>query len=90
MPSIHLASLRLPQVCFLFRSPKIHGNRRLAVLFNLLHLSRVHFPRRLEQRKESTMKGFLVGLILGLLIVPIALFFYVESGQAPAAASCVD
>jgi thiosulfate dehydrogenase len=33
------------------------------------------------------MKGFLVGLILGLLIVPIALFFYVETGQAPAAAS---
>jgi len=33
------------------------------------------------------MRGFLLGLILGLLIVPIALFFYVETGQAPAAAS---
>ena len=33
------------------------------------------------------MKGFLVGLILGILIVPIALFFYIETGQAPAAAS---
>ncbi len=33
------------------------------------------------------MKGLLVGLILGILIVPIALFCYVETGQAPAAAS---
>ena len=33
------------------------------------------------------MKGFLVGLILGLLIMPVGLFFYIESGQAPAAAS---
>ena len=33
------------------------------------------------------MKGFLVGLILGILIVPIALFFYIKTGQAPAAAS---
>jgi thiosulfate dehydrogenase len=33
------------------------------------------------------MKGFLVGLILGLLIMPVGLFFYVETGQAPAAAS---
>jgi cytochrome c5 len=33
------------------------------------------------------MRGFLVGVILGLLIVPIALFFYVQTGQAPAAAS---
>jgi mono/diheme cytochrome c family protein len=33
------------------------------------------------------MKGFLVGLILGILIVPIAIFFYVETGQSPAAAS---
>jgi thiosulfate dehydrogenase len=33
------------------------------------------------------MKGFLVGLILGILIVPIAVFFYVETGQSPAAAS---
>ena len=33
------------------------------------------------------MKGFLVGVILGILIVPIALFCYVETGQAPAAAS---
>ena len=32
------------------------------------------------------MKGLLVGLILGILIVPIALFCYVETGQAPAAA----
>jgi thiosulfate dehydrogenase len=41
----------------------------------------------MERRKGTTMKGFLVGLILGLLIVPIALFFYVETGQAPTAAS---
>src|SRR5579863_1959639 len=40
-----------------------------------------------ERRKGTTMKGFLVGLILGALIVPIVLFFYVETGQAPAAAS---
>ncbi len=33
------------------------------------------------------MKGLLVGLILGILIVPIALFCYIETGQAPAAAS---
>ena len=33
------------------------------------------------------MKGFLVGLILGLLIVPVVLFFYIETGQAPAAAT---
>jgi thiosulfate dehydrogenase len=33
------------------------------------------------------MRGFLMGLILGLLIVPIAIFFYVENGQAPAAAA---
>src|SRR5580693_6201786 len=33
------------------------------------------------------MRGFLIGLILGLLIVPIAIFFYVENGQAPAAAA---
>jgi thiosulfate dehydrogenase len=33
------------------------------------------------------MKGLLVGLILGILIVPIALFCYVETGQAPSAAS---
>jgi thiosulfate dehydrogenase len=41
----------------------------------------------MERRKGTTMKGFLVGLILGSLIVPIALFFYVETGQAPTAAS---
>jgi thiosulfate dehydrogenase len=33
------------------------------------------------------MKSFLVGLILGLLIVPVAIFFYVETGQAPSAAA---
>ena len=33
------------------------------------------------------MKGFLLGLILGILIVPIALFCYVETGQAPTAAT---
>ena len=33
------------------------------------------------------MKGFLVGLILGLLILPVVLFFYIETGQAPAAAT---
>ena len=33
------------------------------------------------------MKGLLVGLILGILIVPIALFCYIETGQAPTAAS---
>jgi thiosulfate dehydrogenase len=33
------------------------------------------------------MKGLLVGLILGLLIVPVVLFFYIETGQAPAAAT---
>lgn len=33
------------------------------------------------------MKGFLVGLILGLLIVPATLFFYIENGQAPTAAT---
>jgi thiosulfate dehydrogenase len=33
------------------------------------------------------MKGLVVGLITGVLIVPIALFCYVETGQAPAAAS---
>ena len=33
------------------------------------------------------MKGFLVGLILGIVIVPIALFCYVETGQAPTAAT---
>jgi len=33
------------------------------------------------------MKGLLVGLILGILIVPIALFCYVETGQAPVSAS---
>ncbi|MGA7921478.1 MAG: cytochrome c [Candidatus Acidiferrales bacterium] len=32
------------------------------------------------------MRGFLIGLILGLLIIPIAFYFYVEMGQAPAAA----
>ena len=31
------------------------------------------------------MRVFLIGLILGLLIVPAAIFFYVENGQAPAA-----
>src|SRR5271156_1535794 len=41
----------------------------------------------LERRKGTSMKGLLVGLILGILIVPIALFCYVETGQAPAAAS---
>src|ERR1700691_6074679 len=41
----------------------------------------------MERRKGTTMKGVLVGLILGLLIVPIALFFYVETGQAPTAGS---
>src|SRR5579863_10342471 len=44
-------------------------------------------PHRLERTKGITMKGFLVGLILGVLIVPIAIFFYVETGQSPAAAS---
>src|SRR5271170_7327174 len=43
--------------------------------------------QRLERRKGTSMKGLLVGLILGILIVPIALFCYVETGQAPAAAS---
>src|SRR5271155_4154801 len=43
--------------------------------------------QRLERRKGISMKGLLVGLILGILIVPIALFCYVETGQAPAAAS---
>jgi thiosulfate dehydrogenase len=33
------------------------------------------------------MKGFLVGLILGLIILPVVLFFYIETGQAPAAAT---
>ncbi|MFZ3217208.1 MAG: cytochrome c [Candidatus Acidiferrales bacterium] len=33
------------------------------------------------------MKGFLVGLILGLLLLPAAFVFYVETGRAPAAAS---
>jgi len=33
------------------------------------------------------MKGFLVGLILGLIILPVVLFFYIEAGQAPAAAT---
>jgi thiosulfate dehydrogenase len=33
------------------------------------------------------MRGFLVGLILGLLIVPAVIFFYIENGQAPAAAT---
>jgi thiosulfate dehydrogenase len=33
------------------------------------------------------MKGLLAGLILGILIVPIAMFCYIETGQAPAAAS---
>src|SRR5271156_694038 len=42
---------------------------------------------RRERRKGTAMKGLLVGLILGILIVPIALFCYVETGQAPAAAS---
>jgi thiosulfate dehydrogenase len=31
------------------------------------------------------MKLFLIGLIVGLLIEPAAIFFYVENGQAPAA-----
>jgi len=31
------------------------------------------------------MRGFLVGLVLGLLIVPVTFLFYVETGQAPAA-----
>jgi thiosulfate dehydrogenase len=30
---------------------------------------------------------FLIGLILGILILPIALFFYIRSGAAPVAAS---
>jgi mono/diheme cytochrome c family protein len=56
------------------------------VLFSLLQFFRIHFPHRLERRKGSKMKGFLVGLILGILFVPVALFCYVETGQAPAAA----
>jgi thiosulfate dehydrogenase len=72
---------------FLFRSGKTHGNRRVAVLFSQLHFFRIRFVHRLERRKGSTMKGFLVGLILGILIVPIALFCYVETGQAPSAAT---
>jgi len=41
----------------------------------------------LGAKERNPMKGFLVGLILGILIVPIAVFFYVETGQSPAAAS---
>jgi thiosulfate dehydrogenase len=70
-----------------FPSSKTRGNRRIAVLFSLLHFYRICLRIASMRKKGSTMKGFLVGLILGLLIVPIALFFYVETGQAPAAAS---
>jgi thiosulfate dehydrogenase len=70
-----------------FPSSKTHGNRRIAVLFSLLHFYRICLRIASMPKKGTTMKGFLVGLILGLLIVPIALFFYVETGQAPAAAS---
>jgi len=30
---------------------------------------------------------FLIGLILGVLLVPISLFFYIRSGSAPTAAT---
>jgi mono/diheme cytochrome c family protein len=52
------------------------------MLFN-----RLHFCSKSKNEKGPAMRGFLIGLILGLLIVPIAIFFYVENGQAPAAAA---
>jgi thiosulfate dehydrogenase len=44
------------------------------------------FSVQSESRKELSMRGFLIGLILGLVILPIAFCFYVEMGRAPAAA----
>src|SRR5580704_3460668 len=82
---IHLASRAALQARFFPRQNSWQLARCCAIQSSALlpHPS----AQRMERRKGSTMKGFLVGLILGLLIVPIALFFYVETGQAPAAAS---
>src|SRR5579863_7862311 len=85
LPGIHLASRQPLQARFSARQISWQPARCCAIQSAALlpHPS----AHRAARRKGTTMKGFLVGLILGVLIVPIVLFFYVETGQAPAAAS---
>jgi thiosulfate dehydrogenase len=82
---IHLATRPSPQARFL-RLAKLVATGAL-LCYSVCSTSSASVSAPLERRKGTAMKGFLVGLILGILIVPIALFFYIETGQAPAAAS---
>jgi thiosulfate dehydrogenase len=83
--SIHLASSQLPQARFL-RQAKLVATGAL-LCYSVFSTSSASVSVALGAKERNPMKGFLIGLILGILIVPIAIFFYVETGQSPAAAS---
>jgi thiosulfate dehydrogenase len=83
--SIHLASRRPPQARF-FLEPKLMATGAL-LCYSVICTSTAAAAAALAAKERNPMKGLVVGLILGILIVPIALFCYIETGQAPAAAS---
>jgi hypothetical protein len=78
--SIHLASREALQARFFARQNSWQPARCCAIQSSALRPQAS--AQRMERRKGTTMKGFLVGLILGMLIVPIALFCYVESAAS--------
>ncbi len=95
-PAVHTALQRKNRkTCHLLRSKLLElrsGLDSIPVSHPKIYLCRLAarlgpFPRAFSGAGEHRVKTFVLGVIVGMIVVPLCVYFYFASGTAPAAAS---